>query len=93
LIPSKAQNVSDEGVSTPNSLFVNPSGTGPRYGTLGRNVFRGPWFNGWDAAMMKNFKVTEAVKMQLRFEAINVDNHPGRAPLLRRRLTLARYHA
>jgi hypothetical protein len=65
------------GVSTPNSLFANPSGTGPRYGTLGRNVFRGPWFNGWDAAMMKNFKVTEVVKMQLRFEALNVDNHPN----------------
>jgi len=65
------------GVVTPNSLFVNPPGVGPRYGELGRNVFRGPWFNGWDAAMLKNFKVTEAVKMQLRFEALNVDNHPN----------------
>jgi len=63
------------GVNTPNSLFVNPSGTGPRYGTLGRNVFRGPWFNGWDASLLKNFKVTEVVKLQLRFEALNVDNH------------------
>ena len=27
--------------------------------------------------MMKNFRVTEAVKMQLRFEALNVDNHPN----------------
>jgi hypothetical protein len=52
-------------------------GHGPRYGTLGRNVFRGPWFNGWDAALLKNFKVTEVVKLQLRFEALNVDNHPN----------------
>jgi len=65
------------GVGTPNSLFVNPPGVGPRFGELGRNVFRGPWFNGWDAAMLKNFKVTERVKMQLRFEALNVDNHPN----------------
>jgi hypothetical protein len=65
------------GVSSPSTLFANPSGTGPRYGELGRNVFRGPWFNGLDGAMMKNFKVTEAVKMQLRFEALNLDNHPN----------------
>ncbi len=65
------------GVTTPNSLFVNPSGVGPRFGTLGRNVFRGPWFNGWDASLFKNFRVTEAIKFQFRFEALNVDNHPN----------------
>ncbi len=65
------------GVSTPNSLFVNPSGYGIRYGTLGRNLFRGPWFNGLDGALMKNFKLTEAAKLQLRFEALNLDNHPN----------------
>jgi hypothetical protein len=63
------------GVSTPSTLFVNPSGTGPRFGTLGRDVFRGPWFNGLDGALIKNFKITEIVKMQLRFEALNLDNH------------------
>jgi len=65
------------GVTTANSLFVNPSGLGPRFGMLGRNVFRGPWFNGWDAAMFKNFKVTEKFKLQIRVEALNVDNHPN----------------
>jgi hypothetical protein len=67
----------NNGVVTPNSLFVNPSGVGPIYGTLGRNVFRGPWFNGFDAALMKNFRVTEKVRAQFRFEAINADNHPN----------------
>jgi hypothetical protein len=62
---------------TPNSLFVNPGGYGIRFGTLGRNLFRGPWFNGLDGAMLKNFKVTEAVKLQLRFEALNLINHPN----------------
>jgi len=65
------------GVTTPNTLFVNPPGYGVHYGELGRNVFRGPWFNGLDGAMMKNFRITEAVKMQLRFEALNLDNHPN----------------
>jgi hypothetical protein len=65
------------GVSTPSSLFVNPPGNGVRFGELGRNVFRGPWFNGLDAALMKNFKITESVKMQLRFEALNALNHPN----------------
>ncbi len=65
------------GVSTPNSLFVNPPGYGVRFGDLGRNVFRGPWFNGLDAALMKNFKLTEGVKLQIRAEALNLDNHPN----------------
>jgi hypothetical protein len=65
------------GVGTPNSLFVNPSGTGPRFGQLGRNVFRGPWFNGLDGALIKNIRLTEIVKMQFRFEALNLDNHPN----------------
>lgn len=65
------------GVTTPNSLFISPPGYGVRYGTLGRNLFRGPWFNGLDGSVMKNFRVTEAVKLQLRFEALNLDNHPN----------------
>lgn len=65
------------GVGTPNSLFVSPSGYGIRFGDLGRNLFRGPWFNGLDGAMLKNFKVTEVVKLQLRFEALNLINHPN----------------
>lgn len=65
------------GVTSPNSLFVNPGGVGSRFGMLGRNVFRGPWFNGLNASLMKNFKMTEQVKLQFRFEAINVINHPN----------------
>jgi hypothetical protein len=65
------------GVSTANSLFVNPPGYGVHFGDLGRNLFRGPWFNGLDGSLMKSFKVTEVVKLQLRFEALNVDNHPN----------------
>ncbi|MBV9302464.1 MAG: TonB-dependent receptor, partial [Acidobacteriaceae bacterium] len=65
------------GVTTPNSLFINPPGYGVRFGTLGRNLFRGPWFNGVDAALMKNIRLAENVKLQLRFEALNLLNHPN----------------
>ncbi|HEX3744483.1 MAG TPA: carboxypeptidase regulatory-like domain-containing protein [Bryobacteraceae bacterium] len=65
------------GVTTPNSLFVNPTGYGVHFGTLGRNLFRGPWFNGLDGALLKNFKIAETVHLQLRFEALNLLNHPN----------------
>jgi hypothetical protein len=65
------------GVTTPNTLFVNPPGYGVHYGTLGRDVFRGPWFNGLDGSLLKNIVLTETVKLQLRFEALNLDNHPN----------------
>jgi Carboxypeptidase regulatory-like domain len=67
---------SANGVTTPNSLFVNPSGGVIRYG-FGRNAFRGPWFNGFDAALSKNFKLTERLNLQFRADAVNVLNHPN----------------
>ncbi len=65
------------GVTTPSTIFVNPPGTGIRYGDLGRDLFRGPWFNGIDGSLMKNIKMTERVKLQLRFDALNLINHPN----------------
>ena len=63
----------------PNALFINPPGYGVRFGSLGSNVFRGPWFNGLDSALMKNFKVREAVTLQVRRSA-----QPAQPPELRR---------
>ena len=40
-----------------------------------RNAFRGPGFWNVDAALFKNFRVTEKVRLQLRFEAYNLFNH------------------
>ena len=65
-------------VGTPNALFVNPPGYGVKFGSLGRNVFRAPWFNGLDAALLKNFRVRgEGIKLQIRGEALNILNHPN----------------
>jgi hypothetical protein len=65
------------GVTTPNSLFVNPAGTGIRYGGLARNAFFGPWFANLDFGIFKNFKVTEKTRLQVRFESFNFTNHPN----------------
>ncbi len=67
---------STNGVSAPNALFANPPGGAIRYG-IGRNVFRGPWFNGFDAAISKNFKLTERFNLNVRGDAVNVLNHPN----------------
>jgi hypothetical protein len=65
------------GVTTPNMLFENPPGGAIRYGDLGRNILRGPWYNNFDAAISKNFALTERVKLQFRADAVNVLNHPN----------------
>jgi hypothetical protein len=40
-----------------------------------RNAFRGPGFWNLDAGLYKNFKFTERVTLQLRFETYNLFNH------------------
>ena len=51
----------------------------PGIGNLGNvkvNSYRGPRSFAADAAIFKNFSVTERVKMQFRMDAFNVFNHP-----------------
>jgi hypothetical protein len=60
--------------------FVNPitggNDPGPYPSSMTkRNAFRGPGFWNLDSAMFKNFKFTERVSFQFRFEAYNVLNH------------------
>lgn len=45
-------------------------------GNLGRNTFTGPRHFSSDAAISKNFKVTERFNAQFRMDAYNVFNHP-----------------
>ena len=55
-----------------------PGGTGPnqgRFGTLGRNTFRGPLFHTADISLIKETPLPrEAVKLQFRAEIFNVFN-------------------
>ena len=65
------------GVSSPNTLFANPPGNGVRFGTLGRNVFIAPSYIVLDTALIKDVKITESIKLQFRFEGLNLPNHPN----------------
>lgn len=46
-------------------------------GTVGRNSLRGPAYFQWDLSGMKNFPITERVKMQFRADIFNILNHPN----------------
>jgi hypothetical protein len=45
-----------------------------QFGTEGRNVNVGPAFADWDFAALKNFKVTESMRIQFRAELFDVLN-------------------
>ena len=59
------------------SSVTNPAGTIIRFGSLGRNTFRGPSIFNTDVSVFKNTRITEATKLQLGFEFFNVFNHPN----------------
>jgi hypothetical protein len=44
---------------------------------MARNAWNGPFFFNWDASLMKNFKITERIRFQIRGEAFNVLNTPN----------------
>jgi hypothetical protein len=49
--------------------------TGPKYGTLGRNAFRGERQEYVDASLFKNLHLSETVTAQFRVQAYNLFNH------------------
>ena len=69
-------------ISDPNSGVVIPGGTGPhsgRFGTLGRNTFRGPAFHDFDFALIKDTPFghrgnAELGTLEFRAEFFNIFN-------------------
>jgi len=49
--------------------------TMPGGGNLGRNTFRGPGYNNWNASLSKTFDITERVDFVFRMDFENVWNH------------------
>jgi hypothetical protein len=52
--------------------------TGPTFGNLGRNVFRGQRQEFVNASLFKNFRFGEGFNVQLRAQAYNLFNHVNR---------------
>jgi len=47
------------------------------FGTMGRNLFRGPVYRNWDFSLIKTWQLREGLAFQLRGEFFNVLNHPN----------------
>ncbi len=48
-----------------------------QFGTMGRNLFRGPNYRNWDFSVIKTWSMHEALRFQLRAEFFNILNHPN----------------
>ncbi len=48
-----------------------------QYGSAGKGIIRGPNLFDLDAALMKNFRLSEKFKLQFRAESFNLTNHPN----------------
>jgi hypothetical protein len=58
----------------PGAFAAPPAG---QFGNAGRNILRGPGFAQFDAALHKDFAITERRKITVGVEAYNLFNHPN----------------
>jgi hypothetical protein len=86
---ARGDQVCDPNANAPHTLgqwfntacFANvPTGV-VRPGNAGRNTIRGPGYQNWDMAAMKNFHFTESSSLQFRAEFFNIFNHTNFASL------------
>ncbi|HXG63743.1 MAG TPA: TonB-dependent receptor [Blastocatellia bacterium] len=56
------------------TAFAQP--TGPRFGTTGRNILRGPGYTNLDFSLFRQFALTERFRLDVRAEAFNLTNTP-----------------
>jgi hypothetical protein len=47
------------------------------FGTVGRNVFRGPFQDRWDFSVNKDTKLTERFTLKFTTQFFNIFNHPS----------------
>lgn len=78
--------VGDPMANVPAGLYFNPAAFAhpsanindpTLFGSSGRNIVIGPNFKSVDLSLFKNIRLRENTKLQLRWEAFNVFNHPN----------------
>lgn len=67
-------NVGDDGTYFDTTAFARV--TEVRFGTVGRNLLRGPGVVNLDAGLFRTFTLSPALRLQFRLEAFNVTNTP-----------------
>ena len=78
--------IGDPYANIPNGLLFNPAafrrptataGETDLFGNAGRNILTGPSFKSVDVSLIKNIRLAEKTRLQLRAEAFNVFNRPN----------------
>jgi len=59
----------------PTQCQTDPNYCTTGFGDLGRNLYRGPFQQNWDASLIKNFKLTERQDIRFTVDFFNVWNH------------------
>jgi hypothetical protein len=62
------------GAGTANPAYFTQAGPG-QVGNLERNFINGPLYSVLDASLIKNIRITERIRFQMRVEAFNLLNH------------------
>jgi hypothetical protein len=61
-------------------LWLDPSSFRPpapnQFGNAGRNSLRGPGYKNYDLSLVRNFRMSESVRLEVRGEAYNLTNTP-----------------
>ena len=55
---------------------IGDDGAATGFGTLGRNIYHGPFQQNWDLSLIKNFSITEQQKVRFSADFFDLWNHP-----------------
>ena len=62
---------------TPGTCAGDPNFCTTGFGSLGRNIYRGPFQQNWDFSLIKHFKLTERQDLRFATDFFNLWNHPN----------------